>query len=406
MALGAVLAAQLTDHSSRAATLTVAGVDVLKSPAINGGNAYGVDPASVSITENGPGGVSSMEFTIEDPLGVVTIPSPGDEVVFWVANLNEPEFGGYVQARTLTVNGIGRNIVVTCQGYEAILDWAVLLADVTLASGLTVQDAILSVAALAEGTFGLRAFGSAGASSQAQPVAQIAQKIGPNATLAYAVTITAGTSLRSALDQIGTAGLLAPTGAGLTDPSPAVVLFSVDFWRGLRALKTTTAAWAADYNTLTISDTVAGPIRAEGLQDTTDGSSIVRGIWITGANAAGTGYMDDGTGLPGRIAYLTDTTIDTAQKLANAQVAYLGKYGASRRGTFRLTDWTPTAMIRAGSAVSITDAQVSMAAVVDHIFSIRKSFYSNLDQDWQVTYGGLAPSAMTLVRRLTRTIRA
>jgi hypothetical protein len=61
MALGAVTAAALTDHSARAYGLYVNGLDLIKQPSVPG---YGVPIDSIHVREAGPGGVSSMSFTV------------------------------------------------------------------------------------------------------------------------------------------------------------------------------------------------------------------------------------------------------------------------------------------------------------------------------------------------------
>jgi hypothetical protein len=381
-------------------SLTIAGGDVLLPAA--GGNQAGTPLESISITERGPGGVSSMRFTYEDPTGLERMPVDGDEVLYWDRTNNVPLFGGFVQAWPVKplIGGQGRSAIVTCVGFETLLDWAVFLAPLVIPAGTTLQAAIQSCAANATGTSGLRFGGSATKSSQALPVSVFAVHGSPAITLSYDVTVTAGMSLRAALALVARGAW----GGFVFDPTPASARFTVDFYRGLRAMEDSAAsAWATDYINLDVDDG-ASASRAEDLEHTTDASSIVRGVYIAGANAAGSGYASDGTGRPGRIAYINDPTIDTAAKLVDAQASYLNGAVIATRGTFDLSDFTPAASIRPGSILTLTDVATGATGAY-RIFSIAKTFTA-LRQTWALTYGGLPPAATTLLRHLTRDARS
>jgi hypothetical protein len=96
MPLAAVIATQLTDHSAHPDSLLVGGVDVILTPG-TGGNRLGVPIESIDVREQGPGGVSSMEFIVDDLTAAWTL-TMGDEVVL---NLDL----GYVRFRGLSTAG-------------------------------------------------------------------------------------------------------------------------------------------------------------------------------------------------------------------------------------------------------------------------------------------------------------
>jgi hypothetical protein len=405
MVSAALVATQLTDHTPRVKMLTLAGVDVNGRVGF-GGNGYHVPIESIEVDEQGPGGVSTMQFDLVDPLANGPLPADGDEVQYWDLINDVPLFAGFVanwSTRPLP-SGQGRVTTISCVGFEIILDWALIPAAMTLRANLLLSQAVLSLAAAAAGTGPLRAF-SGGPSSQEHPVGWFTTSDGLGlAVLMYDVPIAAGTSLREAL---GTAAAAAAGSAGLGNPFVApAALFTVDFYRGLRAMSADlVGAWASDFASLTVVDTVAGANAADGLEHETDATQIVRGVFVKGANAAGTGLISDGSGKLGRIAFIDDSTIDTAAKLADAQATYLSQYVIATRGSFDLVDWTRTPGVRVGSLVYLTDA-VTGATGAYRIYGLTKRFLKSGRETWTVQYGGLRPSANRLLRRLTRAVRS
>jgi hypothetical protein len=400
MGLAAVTAAALTDHSARAAMLTLAGVDVLKQPGMTG-NGYGVPLGTIQVTEAGPGSTSSLSCVIEDPLATVILPVAGDEIVFWDITADAPIFGGFVSSWTVEPDssGYGRRISIEAVGYEVILDWAIV-PSLTIPSGTDFQAAIQACVAAAEGAGGLRAFASALANgSQVEPIGHVVG-FGSNVTQ-WAVTIT-GQTLREAIGLVFDASM-SPAGDANSYPP----LLTVDFYKGLRVWLAFT--WSSgslqkpsDYVNLTVTDTIAGANVAAGLQQTTDATNIVRGVYIVGGNAAGTGLVSSGSGRPGRIVQITDTTVDSAAKLAATGARYLAGFTIGFRGNLGLSDWTPTAGVRTGSLVVLTDT-VTNATGTYRVMAIDKTF-NTVRQNWTVTYGQGKPSLTSLIRRLTRTI--
>jgi hypothetical protein len=110
MALGAVLAAALTDHSAHPFSLLIAGLDVIRQPGVQG-NAYGVELSTIQVTEAAAGGVSTLSFVIDDPLNVVGL-SEGQPVLFQDNARNEPEFLGFVETAKVIPGGSSRSISV------------------------------------------------------------------------------------------------------------------------------------------------------------------------------------------------------------------------------------------------------------------------------------------------------
>lgn len=404
MALGAVLAAALTDHSARYAGLFVAGVDVLKQPSATG-NGYGVLLDTIEVNEQGSGGVSSMTFTIEDPSFTVQAPRTGDEVRYQILANATPEFLGFVQSiRTVPAFGDqGRMIVVTAQGVESLLDWAVTASDMTLDPNVLGTIALIqSIVANSVGLGPVRAFtdptGAIAFGNQALP---IGINFGP--AFGNAITIPAGTTVRQAFQQFwATFGGSSITSLG---EDRSVMYITIDFTWGLRMFPDYAAnppgpALPADYTNLTVTDTSVGAIVAEGLSYATDSGGIVRGVVVKGTGVTAT--VTDGSGKLGPFRTLEDTTITTVAAATAAGASYLATFQQTIRGDFDLLDHSPVTTIHTGSFVLITDARAELAGEYRRIMAIRKRYHGTGRQDWTVSFGGLPPSGAALMRRLTR----
>lgn len=394
MALAPIVAAALTDHSARAKMLTIAGVDVAKQPGTPG-NLFGVDMGSVVVTEAGIAGASTMTFTIDDPLSAITI-SDGDPVHFQDLVADRPEFEGWIQSWTVVpAFGQGRSIFVRAIGADAVLDWA-YVPGFTVPDGTQFYDVILMAVAAAIGRRELRAFtdaisGGMQNGSQAFPVGTLSIAASTDPAGGIAPQTVAGGSLRETIRQIIA---LNYTEAGVVGPLSAIRVV-VDTYFGLRIFRT----HPNDWTDLTIVDTTAGAIRAEGLRHETDAAAIPRGVVVTGTGASATVF--DGSGKAGAIAQLTDTTLTTAAACRLAGLSYLAGFSVSLRGTFDLTDFTPAASVHAGGQVVITDPNVGIAATTYQIGTIRKQYLA-ARQSWSIAYGGTRPSVVAAIRRLTR----
>lgn len=409
--MAAAVAAALTTPTAKRYQLTIGGLDVLLQPG-NPGNLYGVPIDSITIDWQGAGDVSALTCVLEDPAGVLA-PTPdaldAAEVVMWNLVDGVPYFGGYLMDLRPSQVGTVMRYDVTCVGYEAILDWAQLDHDVTLPIGMAALDAVLAIAGQATPLYGLRVIGNAASifSSDTAGVANLVDAAASGTlTLTYAVTIKAGATLRSALGQ-----LLAATwtiaGAGINRVQATV---TVDFLKQLRVQNAfATGNGYADVRQLSIAPTGADAAATD-LQPERDLHDVIRAVFILGANAAGTGTVTDGTGKPGRTAYLNDPLVDSAAKLADRGGAYLAAVAAAWRGSFAIDSWTPVVdadvgpgprQVRVDGPVDLTGySWVGPAPRSYAIASITRTFPGGTFERWDVQYGGRAPSAMALIRRL------
>jgi hypothetical protein len=407
MAGAAVLATALTTHAARNAILLVGNVDVIDDPTSS--NRYGVPYDSISVTEQGPNGVSSMSFAIDDPFLLITV-SEGMEVRFSRFPASDgwtPEFLGYVQSFSISPSfGMqGRSISVEAIGVEAILDWAVITTDTAIAAGLEYYAAVQKLVAASVGAGELRAYvsGSApSAASNAFPMAMPAAGF----FITLGLTVTAGTSLREAIRQVianlPKLGIGVDTFDGFT---------TVDFFRGLRMWG---GAVGAGYASMVINDTTGIDAYAEALDYQVDASGVTRGVYLQGTGFAQ--LLMDGSGLPGPISYLTDDKADTAAKVTASAQTYLDDFATGVRGSFRLEDKdpdaTPMSFAHPGSTLGLVDTRIPVDTYVTValvIGTIEKTYHgidsSTRSQTWTVSFGGMPPSIANAMRRLTRTLR-
>jgi hypothetical protein len=392
MALGAVLAAALTDHSARAKGLYVGGQDVLLEPG-TGGNRMGTPIESVTVTEAGWNGVSSMTFRIEDPALEVSL-SDGIEVRFHNITLDYPIFLGFIQTfDTISDFGNqGRTFVVTAVGIEIVLDWAKTTATLTFAAGSDLGGTVQSICANVEGVGPLRAFdNNSSFGSQAFPLA--ASNIGPMA----AFTIPAGTTLREAI-RLAQVAYYAGSGA---DPSVQWP-FTVDFFYGLRMFQRNAIVpeFPSDYAEELVVDTAASATNGEDVRYSWDGAGAVRSVLVIGTGVSALVSAD--TGLPGQVAVISDTTITTLAAAQGAGQSYLSTMLATIRGSYRQSDRVASTTVHAIGRVRITDASMGLSAKPFAIFQIQKTFNPSGRENWTVSFGGLPPSGAALMRRLTR----
>jgi hypothetical protein len=218
-------------------------------------------------------------------------------------------------------------------------------------------------------------------------------------TLQVAVTIPGGTTLREAIRQLAGA---------MNSTTPTYKwAWTVDLWDGLRLYKDDGAnPTISDYSGwLANDDTPLNP--AEPLTYGIDAAGY-RGVIVKGTGV--TQYVEDGTGKVGPIGLLTDSTITTAAQALAAGLAFLAGYASPVRGTVGYTDvnLTTYGMTNAhpGSSIQILDTRVGLATVAFTVSSIAKTFNPSGRENWVVGYGGVAPSAMALMRRLTQSVRA
>lgn len=396
----ALIATQLTDRTTRAYTLTVGGVEVLGAFA---GAPYLVPIESIDIDESGPGGASGMDFDIWDPSLLVTV-EEAEEVRFHDVTNDIALFRGFVQSWS-SAGVIGRVIHVKCIGIEAVLDWVV--SSVTIPAGTPIADGVASLWYNATG-IGVPlnvSWANSTNGTADNPVGDLTASTTPFTYVytASAVTISAVT-LREAIQQLLAVAKVSRASDGTEVDYSDPTYCTVDFRGGLRLWGTSGTGIPGGYANLTVTDATSGTA-ATILEHETDATGIVRGVWVTGANAAGTGLVPDGSGKPGLIATITSDAT-TAAARDRAGDAYLADKSIGVRGRLSIERFSPTTEIHAGSKVTITNTAVGLSSQSYTIFSVRKSFQAGGTQTWDVSYGGLQPSAMRLTRRYTRTTRS
>jgi hypothetical protein len=406
MALAPIIATALTT-SVPAKSLTMDGVDVLSTM---------VRIESIQLTEEGPGGVSSLDFTIEDPLSTFTMQEMA-VVRFYDHTNNRPLFQGWMES--FGVNpwaAQGRSIGVHCVGVESLLDW-MLIPSLTIPVNTPIHTAYQACVANATGVgWPIRAYAydSSGfrgeTSTQQYPIGYY-----PN-ILAQDVVLS-GTSLREALNQVSAAASSPSSGTFFVPPGEAQSAnVTIDFTSGLRVTPTfltfsiLNVAQPADYSTLTIQDTTAGTYAATGLNFAVDTAGVIREVYVTGATPAVSGLYSDGSGIPGPVAQLNDGTITTTLGATLAATDYLFQFATSVRGSFSLdptrAGFVASGNYRAGAQVTIkADSQVILADLTFVIAAIHKSWQPGAES-WAVDFGGFRPSAMKQIRRLTRGVRS
>jgi hypothetical protein len=415
MVCAAIVGAALTDHSAHPYSLTMNGLDLLTPPAT--GRRYVVRIESINLVEEGPGGVSALTYTIEDPLAEFTTEEMA-VIRFWDHTRDRPEFTGWMQSFDVVPWATaGRSIAVSCVGLESLLDWMVV-PSLTIPAGTTVVAAIQCCVANATGVgWPIRAFATTddfvhGAfSSQANP-------IGYNAgtTLGEDVVLD-GPSLREAINTViasGQQGAVPTWGRQPKDYASSSV--TIDFTSGLRVMPNylvnniLNVTMPTDYSTMTITDTAAATYASTGLDFNIDDGGVARQVYVKGATPAASGLFSDGSGIVGTVAQLNDNTILTLADAASAASDYLFQFATNVRGSFSLdptaTGFVASGNYRAGGMVTFgADSQVVLVPISFMIAAIHKSWAPG-SESWAVDFGGFRPSAMKQLRRLTRAVRS
>jgi hypothetical protein len=412
VACAAIIAAALTDHSAHTKSLTMDGTDLLTPPA--SGRQFMVPIESIDLVEEGPGGVSALQYTIEDPLAEFVTQEMA-VVTFWDHVNDRPLFQGWMQSfNVVPWAAQGRSIHVSCVGVESLLDWMVV-PTLTIPANTSVVAAIQSAVANATGIgWPIRAFAVPDDFIHSQFSAQ-ATPIGYNAATTLSADVTLdGQSLRDAIAQI-----IAASQQGTTFKTPrdyASSSVTIDFTSGLRVMpnylvnNVLNVAQPTDYSTLTITDTPAGTYAATSLNFTIDDVGVPRGVYVTGATPAVSGLYSDGSGIPGPVAQISDSTITTIAQAALAASDYLFQFATGVRGSFDLdpvaAGFVASGNYRAGAMVTFgADSQVVLAPMSFVIAAIHKSWAPG-SESWSVDFGGFRPSAMKQLRRLTRAVRS
>jgi hypothetical protein len=390
----AIVAAALNTAASRSKGLFVGSVDVIADPVAPVD--YAVPIESVTIDHKGPCGVSSMTFTVEC-YGVPAAVSIADgmDVRFYDFTNTRTLFAGFVDHVDIENLPGDRGTVyrVECVGYEAILDWSVLAADLTIPQGTAVDTAVQIVFASCTGT----SLGRINATANPSGPSTDANPIGVSGVLPFPfvpLTIPAGTTMREAIRQCAAQ-------IAFADPTESLVS-TVDFNGGLRFFVTAAVdlGGVSNWNFSAINNDSPSSSNGEVTSYGIDAAQY-RGVLVKGTGV--TVFVPNGSGKEGAIAVLTDTTITTIAQATVAGNAYLASYATQARGSYQLTDKAPATSSIPGGKVTITDQRLGLSATVFSVGSLRRTFNNSQRENWTVAFGGQPPSVAALARQLTRT---
>lgn len=402
MAWGAITgAAWQLGLTARHRRLLVGGLDVLSQPRA-GGNGYGVDWASIELGR-AMAGVSSLSFTVDDPEATLTL-ALGAHVDFreCANTYGYPFFGGFVQAISRSATGVGRVHHVRAIGYDVVLDWARVDA-MTLPVGMNLAAAVQVLCAnTLNGTYGaLRAF-VAPAATNGDAQQGIGATINNSNPLADPVYIDRGTTLREALQTVVGANYV---GIPWGRYEGTYVTIDMDMVLRVWARDLAGAYGPNDAGTLTLVD--AFPLSntaATSLNVSSDLGDVPAGALVQGGNVTGSGFVPRGSGLPGPIAMVTESSSVSASTRDAVGNAYLSQHQLAARGSLSLPhrDVGQTHGSRQGepgAALVLTDSVLGLSAQVFAINHIRKTFTSTLET-WDVTFGTDPPLLSRALRSL------
>lgn len=403
----AVSSLAFTDTAVRPWSLTIDGLTVL-----GGGDpqpSYRVPIESIEVTAQGPGGTSSMTFSILDPLGVLTI-AAGAVVRYWDHRPTHdmPVFLGYVDTWGSTPLGLGRRIEVIATGIEAMLDWAYVPIAVSWNGGdpLVPMQAACGAAQWPGGVaLNCTGLGNGGNSLIASP-------IGFNGGVFMNGAGSSGPgTLRKVLQDI------ADNVGGGAAPLPfpgAYIAVDVGFWGELRAFLTvpSSGATTTDYGSLSVNAT-GTTFAPTDLQHRTSPGDATRTVVVTPSGGGTPQLVTDGTGIPGRSAAVTGPPGASVADLRALGAQILARNASSAGGDVILDQNLAT---RAGPGVSgspnppgtgitVTDAQAGVSGFVGQVSQIVKTWVRGNPgsfgaETWRVTYGARRSGAEFL-RSLT-----
>lgn len=403
MALGAVLAAALTDHSARSFMLTIAGMDVIKSPA---GNGFGTPIETIRLERRGAGMVSTLDFVLDDPAGTFT-PLGGEEVIFRNITADVIEFHGVLASMAPEAwQPSGKRMAIRCLGAETVLDWAKMAA-LTIPAGTRIDTAIQSCVAnvvnglaLPLNALSQDAFSSQG--SQARPVGDLYNAtIDPTTALAIAVGTTLREAIRICVDDIQSAPF---TGGSTTGG-----IVTVDTTLGLRVFPDRNPADLSldnrgDPITLTVNDT-AGPKYSANTKSSQDYANMPSAVLVIGA---GVSVVVAGFGT-GDCVTLSDTTLNTTARAISAGRSMMARYASQARIEFDLeaVNTTGLTQLMPGDQVNWTNSLTVPQGGDVHsnyrLTELHKTYYAGgTKENWHVILGAGALSISTALRRLTR----
>lgn len=387
----AIGAALTTPNATARFRLDVGGVDMSHQVGGTLGQRYGLDPGSIVLSLAGPGGASRLECDVDDP-ALALAPAAGDEVRF--AFGDEPWFLGTLEleAGRPDFGGAARRWHLTATGVDGLPDWVVTEYDLSFPSAQFLTTMIQAAIAACSNTGPLAAFVDPvnHNGSDPLPLGNVggASNLSLTAPFVNAVTIPAGTTLRSAWQQI----------LASSEDNGQPFRIAIDMRTGVR-LWSTTDGFGFPTGAFGIG-TTSTPVGAEHVFSV-DGTAIVRTVVVIGTGARAT--VSDGSGRRGRSAVVNDPTLTTAAACAAAGRAYLASRGAGVRGTIRQESIDPAVATPARvplGQISITDASVGATGTYESggvVVGVDQAGLATLTY----AYGGRPPAASELIRRMT-----
>lgn len=372
---------------------------------------------SVTIVEAGPGGVSSMQFTIDDPDSSFEIPDDA-EVRMWDYVRDLPMFLGFVErVDPLPWAAVGRTLQVSCYGIESLLDTVIVTELVYNNTGPFIHGSDTSSIAfwtqallqVLVGLTGLRGgvngrwnpFVNAqiGPSTLDNPIGGVSSAVDAGGITADGADMAqdfisvdlGGKTIRGALEAWRAVSISAS--ASDTGFMPRPYALTVDFWGGVRFFEYgdgVAAFLPSDYVGITLNDTAGGAVAASDIswsRDTSPGA-IVNAVFVKGAAPASTGWVVGDTTTGRRREGYVATTGTTLDAKMSAAATILNTMGApAGRGSLRLEDFTPV-NAHPTSPIVITDAQLGWTSKQMSVTQIEKTLVPGSSyQNWTVSFG-------------------
>lgn len=388
MVSAAIVAAALQGTGARTWSIYVNGLDVVRNRTTTG-NTYGVDPATVTLTQAAPGAVSGLTFTLLDPASETSIVG-GEYVVLYDHIRDQADFAGWITTPTITPLGTGRAFQVDCIGIEILLDWTRFTSAVTVSiPALAISDTpdkfIVQLCSYAPWGFPVGVWQASG-SDTSSATTPLSTFHGRNSDLGvFPLVIPAGTTVRD-----GIAAILAVCNNAATGWKNYVDRITIDYQGRLRGWTQrvgTATDIPTDWTGITAAASYAGPAPAS-QEHVLDVGATVRGVIVTGVGASA--FVTDGSGIPGPIQSITVTSTTAADCTIQGQ-NYLAANAAGVRGRMTLESWTPSVGERAGAWLALTADPVASTGTW-MIGEIRRTFTPDGRVDMNITYGGLPPS--------------
>jgi hypothetical protein len=329
-------------------SLTINGVDIIPRPGVGTlGRKYGATLESMSVSEVGANGASSMSFLYEDPASLYTLPA-GARVLFTNNVANEVLFSGYIIRRAVVPiqSQQGYAVSVTCTDYSMLLDLAFVPA-LKYAAGHTDQKLIQAVVA----------------NTIRHTTIYTHTSLCTQTNASMEAVDFSDLTLRSAIEQV-------QMQAGPDRHYYVDFLGRLHYYSGA----TESGMGAAPF---VISDVPTGSQRAPSdLELEYDDSQIVNCVYIIGATPLGTGWVKDETSIKAyglRQGSLEVHTSKTVVSMVNAGSHFLTLHkdplvrgSFSQQGTD--TGW------RVGQAVTVTNAALGISSAVYPVRQIDTTF--------------------------------